>query len=123
MEIHKALSGWDGRREWAEPSWSFRFGAPQVDRLERCLARARQVIPAGSVVAFVSPDEPAGLGVAFYRWRWAAYLMPEHNLVQPGHPAAGKAEYLIAYDIQAGEPGLELIRRLPGGRLFRVRRP
>lgn len=122
MEVHKALADWDGRLDREEPAWSFHFGGQQVNRLERCLARARQIIPPGSVVAFVSPDEPKG--VAFYRWRWAAYLMPAHHLVQPGDSsAAGKVEYLIAFDLRATEPGLERIRRLPGGRLYRVRRP
>lgn len=121
MEIHKALAEWDGRED-QQPAWSLRLGGQQVTRLERCLARARQIIPPGSVVAFISPDEPKG--VAFFRSRWAAYLMPAHHLVQPDDPSArGRAEYLIAFDLQAKEPGLERIRRLPGGRLYRVRRP
>lgn len=104
LEVNGALAGWDARAEVTEPPWLWRPGLPQPAELERCLAAARREIPPGTVVAFSSPDEPPG--AAFYRWRWAAYLMPAHDVVQDGEPAA-RPEHRIAC--------------LPGGRLRRVR--
>jgi hypothetical protein len=86
LEVNGAVAGWDARKEIAELPWLWRPGLTQPAELERCLAAARREIPAGTVVAFSSPDDPPG--AAFYRWRWAAYFMPAHDLVQEGEPAA-----------------------------------
>lgn len=104
LEMNGALAGWDGRAERTEPPWLWRPGMPQTAELERCLAVARREIPTGTVVAFSSLDEPPG--AAFYRWRWAAYLMPAHVVVQDGEPGT-RPQTRIACD--------------PGGRLRRVR--
>ena len=93
-----------GRICSARPAVATAPGMPQTAELERCLAAARREIPAGTVVAFSSPDDPPG--AAFYRWRWAAYLMPAHGVVRDGEPGA-RPQYRIACG--------------PGGRLQRVK--
>jgi len=126
VEVRGALTSWDARAEWREPAESWRLGTPQAARLERCLASARRLVPAGSVVAFAAPDEPRMN--AFFATRWAAYLMPAHDVLARDDPAAGMmAEYVIAYGVPLQDPRLdpriELVRQLPGCRLYRVRRP
>ncbi len=121
FEVNAAVTGYDGREEAASFPWYWRLGMPGPARLERCLAPARQAIPPGSAVAFASPDEPAG--AAFSHWRWAAYLMPAHDLIPRDDAAgAGLAEYAIACGTRIDDPRLEPWRDLPGGRLYRVRR-
>ena len=104
-EVNGALAGWDAREEIAEPPWLWRPGLGAPAELERCLAAARREIPPGVVVAFSSPDDPPG--AAFFRWRWAAYLMPAHDVVQAGEPAA-RPESRISCG-----PGGRLIRERP----------
>ena len=120
FELNGAVTGYDGR-EWASARWLLRLGAPEPARLERCLAPARRVIARGSAVAFASPDEPRG--AAFFRWRWAAYLMPAHDVIQASDPAAARlAQYAIACGTRIEDPRLEWVRDLPEGRLYRVLR-
>ena len=120
-EMSTALSSYDRRAQpTAFPAW--RFGAPEPRRLARCLQEARQAMPPGSIVAFASPDVPPG--AAFERWRWAAFLLPDYDVVPADDPAAlAVAQYAIACDRRPAIPGAEPIRRLPSGRLYRVRRP
>jgi hypothetical protein len=120
-DLRSAVTTWDARDQWVRPQWSWRFGAPQVLRLERCTAAARRILPPGSVVAFAAPpDEPQGN--AFFLQRWAAYLMPAHELVPVDDTSAPAAEYLITYAVRIQNPRLTLYRRLPGCRLYRVAR-
>jgi hypothetical protein len=121
-EVRGALTSWDARADWRRPAESWRFGTPQVARLERCLAPARQLLPAGSIVAFVTADEPKGN--ALILTRWAAYLMPTHDVLAGKDPAAGMmAGYVVAYGVPLQDPETELVRWLPGCQLYRVRRP
>jgi hypothetical protein len=121
-EVRGALTSWDARAEWRGPADRWRFGTPQVTRLERCLAPVRRLVPAGSIVAFATPDEPR-LN-AFFATRWAAYLMPAHHVLVREDPAAGvMAGYVVAYGVPLQDPRTELVRQLPGCRLYRVRRP
>ena len=102
------------------PPW--RFGTPRVARLEQCLTPVRRLLPAGSVVAFATLDRPRGNALLLSRW--SAYLMPAHNVLGSTDPAAGAvAEYVVAYGVPIQNPQAELIRQLPGCRLYRVRRP
>ena len=123
IEVRGALTSWDARAEWRGPAAeSWRLGTPQAARLERCLAPARRLVPAGSVVAFAAPDKPR-LNTLFAT-RWAAYLMPAHHVLAREDPAAGvMAGYVITYGVPLQNPGAELVRQLPGCRLYRVRRP
>ena len=121
-EMRGALTSWDNRADWRRPAEGWRFGAPQAARLERCLAPARRLLPKGSIVAFAAADEPKGNALLLKRW--AAYLMPTHDVLAREDPAAGTmAGYVVAYGVPLHDPGAELVQQLPGCRLYRVRRP
>jgi hypothetical protein len=125
-ETGAALESWDLRQGNAAPC-EWRFGMAPVARLRRCLAgvAADGRVPRDSVVVFASPAGPCQAD--FYRARWAAYLLPELQVVAPGDPwGSPLAGFLIAYRLEpAPPPGarLELLRQLEGGRLYRIRRP
>jgi hypothetical protein len=116
-----ALNGWDARRP-NRPPCLWRFGTGPVASLERCLAGVERWVPPGSVVAFDSP--PGGCSSQFFCWRWAAYLLPDFEVTRPDDPDGSRlASYLIAYRTEpAPSPGtrLVLVRRLEGGRLYRI---
>jgi hypothetical protein len=119
-ELEEALAGFDRREVARLDPILWRSGTPQVRILEQCLAEARPLIPPGSVVAFASPPGPGGAD--FYRWRWAAYLLPEDDVIPLSEPRAGElAQYLIAHRQPVEHPRLELIRALTGCRLYRVK--
>jgi hypothetical protein len=126
-EMEIALRGWDQRATVPRGPNTWRFGNPQVDRLAACLDDVRGRVPAGSVLVFASP---AGTGqgtdqgerAAFFRSRWAAYLLPEHEVLPIDDPAAPQvAEYVIDYRAGLNLPRLELLAQLRGCRLFKVR--
>ncbi|MEA2601208.1 MAG: hypothetical protein QOF89_2200 [Acidobacteriota bacterium] len=124
-EVRGALTSWDARADWRTSAESWRFRTPQVAHLEQCLASARRLVPAGNIVAFAGPDEPKGS--ALFLTRWAAYLLPAHDVLAREDPAAVMARYVITYGVPLQGPrqdqGIELVRRLPGCELYRVRRP
>ncbi len=120
FEVNAAATAYDGRERAAPVPWLWRLGMPGPARLERCLAPARRAIAPGSAIAFAAPDEPPG--AAFYHWRWAAYLMPAHDLIAANDPAVRPAEYALACGTRIDDPRLEPLADLPGGRLYRVRR-
>jgi hypothetical protein len=116
-EVNAALASYDQRQRPARRQ-AWRFGSPEPARIARCVRGARREVPPGSPVAFASPDVPPG--AAFQRWRWAAYLLPDRDVLPLGDPAAG---YAIACGMRLGDPRFEPVRPLPGGWLYRVRRP
>jgi len=116
--LQKALADYDRRRVFFSDPVQWRFGMPQIDVLERCFAEARPLIPPGSVIVFTSPGPPEA---SFFRWRWAAYGLPEHDVIQPemrGAPAM--AEYLISHRVPIRLPRARLMKQLNGCQLFRV---
>ncbi len=123
-ETAAAVAGWDARQVNRRPCL-WRFGMAPVERFARCLAGVDGLLPPDSLVIFDSP--PGDCSAQFYRWRWAAYLLPALDLVTPDDPAGRqRASYLIAYRTEpAPPPGarLVLVRQLAGGRLFRIDRP
>ena len=141
-EHRAALAGFDGRERWAVMPISWRPGLPAVERLAACLDRARAAMSsaAGSegsgAVAFSSPADAGNAGdtggSAFFRARWAAYLMPERDVIAWDDPhAPAVADWAIAFrqdlsDLSDSrgprEPRLEPAGRWPGCRLYRVRR-
>lgn len=124
-EMGTALREWDRRAESARGPRLWRPGNPQLGRLAECLEGVRGKVPPGSVIAFSSPagQSPAQRN-AFFRARWAAYLLPEHEILSIDDPSAPlAAEYVIDYRSGLELPQLELVARLPGCRLFEVRRP
>lgn len=121
FEVNRAVTGYDGRETASASPLLWRPGMPEITRLERCVAAARRAIAPGSAVAFASPDEPRG--AASTRWRWAAYLMPAHEVILASDPAAARlADYAIACGTRIEDPRLAPLRDLPGGRLYRVLR-
>ena len=126
-EVNAAVTGWDAR-DWAFEIVPWRFGSPEPAALGRCLGEARKTIPPGSAVAFASADADADAGappdVALARWRWAAYLLPEDDVLPAGDPAAARlATWAITFRTEIHDPRLEPVRRLPEGWLYRVKRP
>lgn len=121
-EMSRAVGEHDRRESrFVDRPEDWRAGMPQVVRLERCLSGVRETVPAGTVVAFESPGPD---GARFFAWRWASYLLPEHDVAPLLDPRAGdSAQYLVTYAVRVEDPRIELIHRLPGCRLYRVRRP
>jgi hypothetical protein len=101
----------------------WRLGTPPVARLDRCLDLVRQHVPPGRVVAFASPaDTPGKKDGEFYRWRWAAYLLPEYDVAPLQGPDTGRlAQYLITWERTVANPRLEPLAAQPGCQLYRVR--
>jgi hypothetical protein len=117
VETRGSLSYYMARGGNVSP-YLWRFGMAPVERLARCLAEARELMPAGSVVAFVSPDGPGDAD--FFRWRWAAYLLPDEDVVRWRDAEGARAGFLITYRRQVDGTALRMLRQLHGGRLYRI---
>jgi hypothetical protein len=118
--VNDAAAGYDERAPQRGP-WAWRFGTAETGDLTHCLATARWAMRPGSVVAFTSDDPPE---IRFARWRWAAYLLPDYDVIPVNEPAAAAlAEYAIAYQTRIDDPRAVLMRPLPSGWLYRVKRP
>jgi hypothetical protein len=119
-----ALAGWDARQV-NQPPCTWRLGMAPAERFRRCLGGVEGWLPAGSTIIFVSSPGPCS--AEFFRWRWAAYLLPDLDVVPPDDPAGRQpASYLVAYRAEPVPPPgthLVLLRQLAGGRLFRIHRP
>jgi hypothetical protein len=121
-EVRQGLETYDHRSEHRAGPGQWRFGTPAVERISTCLAEVREVVPPGSFVVFVSP--PGRGDVEFFRWRWAAYLLPEMEVLPLDSPETPqRAQYLIDYRRRFEHPRLGAMRQLRGCRLFAVRRP
>lgn len=122
-EMNNVLEGWDHRAHAARAPEAWRFGNPQLERLSTCLADVRERVPAGSVIAFASPEgQEIEERSAFFRARWAAWFLPAHEVLPIDDPAAPKkAEYVVDYRARLRLPRLEPVAQLSGCRLFRVR--
>ncbi len=119
-ELNEAFGGYDGRASSRSDPIRWRSGMLPVSILDRCISEAREIVPKGSVVAFASPSGPAQAD--FYRWRWAAYSMPEHDLIALSDRRAGEiAQYLITHRLPIEHPRAELIKSLTGCKLYRVK--
>jgi len=116
VEMERAVSGYDLRERMQPAAVGWRCGIPQVVRLQRFLAAARPLLPPGARVAFTSP--PATASELFFRHRWAAYLLPEVDLIPWEDPAGSAAPYVLAYSYRLNGSRLRLARRLPGGFLY-----
>jgi hypothetical protein len=125
-EIDGAVTGYDLRDRRPAGPLAWRLGMPPVVDLARFAARARPLLPAGSLVAFASPAPPgasAAANEAFFRYRWAAYDLPEVDLVELGSVAAAGAGYALSYRMALPAGGFEPVARLPDGWVYRVKRP
>lgn len=121
QEVNGAVRSFDARETRAAGPMYWRFGIPQMTGFARCVAAAHREIPAGSVVAFASRPGPDAAD--FFRWRWAAYLLPEMHVVPLSDAEASRmADYLLTFRLESDDPRFEPLRRLPGGWLYRARR-
>jgi hypothetical protein len=122
-ETAAAAEGW-GLRQGNTYPYFWRLGMAPVERLRRCLAGAEGLLPRDTLVVFTS--RPAPYDGEFFRWRWAAYLLPGLQVSWPYNPhGRQEASYLIAYRrLPDPLPGckLVLVRQLEGGRLYRIDR-
>lgn len=119
-ELNEAFGGYDGRESYRSDPIRWRSGTLPVNILEGCLAEAREIVPKGSVVVFASPPGPGQ--AEFYRWRWAAYSMPEHDLIPLSDRRAGEiGQYLITHRLPIEHPRAELVKSLTGCKLYRVK--
>ncbi len=123
-EMGKALGEWDQRATVPRGPRYWRFGNPQLDRLAACLDGVRAQVPPGSFITFASPAGPEGMERnALFRTLWAAYFLPEHEILPIDDPSAPLlAEYAIDYRAGLDLPQLELMAQLHGCRLWKVRR-
>jgi hypothetical protein len=121
-EMSTTLGSWDQRLTSPRGPRAWRVGNPQLDRLTACLDDVRRHVPPGSVLAFASTARQEELERnAFFRSRWAAYLLPEHEVLSIDDPSARHlAEYAIDYRAGLNLPRLELVAQLRGCRLFKV---
>jgi hypothetical protein len=114
-EARRAVTSWDARAGWETRPDDWRLGSPPVARLEACLAPARRLIPEGSNVVFASGQPPDR---AIFYTRWAAYLMPAHNVFSSGE---GTARYVLSWQAPLAGPELARVRpvrQLPGCFLY-----
>lgn len=119
IELNRGVSAWDDR-EHSVGAWGWRFESPETDALIRSLDVARKAIPPGAPIVFTAPDDPQG--VEFAAWRWAAYLMPDRDVLSMGDPETPQlAQYAIGYQKEIHHPRAELMQRLPDGWLYRVK--
>jgi len=121
VELNHTVAAWDGR-EHVDPAWGWRFETPETGALSRSLDVARKAIPPGAAIAFTAPDDPPGAELVASRW--AAYLMPDRDVLSVNDPEAGQiAQYAIGFRKEIRHPRAELMLRLPDGWLYRVKRP
>jgi hypothetical protein len=121
QEVNGAVAGWDGRGR-VNGGLPWRFGAREPAALARTVDAARSAIPPGGAIAFAAGDDPPGSRLI--AWRWAAYLLPDRDVLALDDPAAARlATAVIAFRTEIRDPRLEPVRRLPDGFLYRVRKP
>jgi hypothetical protein len=93
-------------------------GTRQVEELERFLGVVAAATPPGSRVAFLSDKSltPDGL----YSDLWAAYLLPEREVVPAADPRAwAVASYVAAWRTRLDAPDLGLIRETADGAIYK----
>ncbi len=119
QEVNGAVAGWDGRgREDGGLTW--RFGAREPAALADTVEAARADLPRGGAVAFAVQDDPPGNRMV--AWRWAAYLLPDRDVLMIDDPAAlGRATAVIAFRTEIHDTRLETVRQLPDGWLYLVK--
>jgi hypothetical protein len=121
-----ASEAWRAQRSRGRPGRAeailWRFPSLPVAQLGRCLAGVHPRVPAGSRVLFVARAMSAA--DAQYRWRWAAYFLPEMDVLPAGDPATeALAEYVVAYRRGYEAPRARALAELEGCTLYRVEAP
>ena len=104
-------------------SWLWRPGLRPPRELAAFLEAAKGVVPEGSVIVFscLSTTDRED----FTRSRWAAYLMPEHQVMPGGRASSSEratADYWIAYRTTDPVPGGTAVWRHRDGVVYRIER-
>lgn len=121
FEIDRTLERYRSGHWFYRGSPRWRFGSPPVEELSRFLGKASSVIPPGRRILFSSLTDSNAAD--FFRYMWAAYFLPRHDLLRPPEdPALDVGEYWIAYHTTIDDPRLELILEDPSGKVYRIRR-
>jgi hypothetical protein len=121
-EVHRKVTAYDTRESRTAGAIGWQFGIPQVERLQTFLRAARRHLPPGAGAIFASPEDMPGQ--RFFRYRWASFLLPEVALYPLDDPTAERqVRFLLNYGPRFDHPRLKIIRRLPGGQLYRIRAP
>jgi len=108
-----ALTDWRRRGRFAATSFYWRFEVAETMALERCLGRAAQLMPVGCAVAVYDPTQD------FFRWRWAAYLLPAYDVVISRDAERAGASFYVSLDQQP--PRGQLLMTRPGCQVYRLR--
>ncbi len=115
-EARGALTSWDARSAWEPQSDAWRLGSPPITRLKACLDAAGALVPPGDKLVFTAPGEPPDRDL--FARRWAAYLMPAHDILGPKE---GTARYVLSWHLPLAGPKLAKVRpvrQLPGCFLY-----
>ena len=89
-EAISAYAGWRHRQDFRSPASYWHFGTPQTDWLARCLAAADAAAEPGSRIVLLARKED------FFRGRWAAYLLPAHDVFTDRGQLAPQADLVVA---------------------------
>jgi hypothetical protein len=111
----RELAGWHQRSTRLGPAYDWRFGTQRLEGLASCLRGVAGVVPAGSQVSFLDPHWDA-----FFRWRWASYLLPGVDLVLAGSPDAAHSAFVVATGREHPGQGTPVAGG-PGCRVYRLR--
>jgi len=117
-ELHGSLTRYDLRNDRPTLPALWHLGTRAPARLQACLAEVERRIPERTTVSILSPPGPAQ--AEFYRWRWAAYLLPRHDVIEEGSRGATPADYLVAFQRVAEDPELTPIFATAACRLYRM---
>jgi len=102
FEAHGARHDWLAGQLHQPTSAYWRLGSRPPERLRRCLSAMHTVLPAREPLLLWDPAQD------FYRWRWAAYFVPQRDVVQAG--AATAPGSLVVASARTAPPGAERMR-------------
>jgi hypothetical protein len=114
LAARQTLAEWRARADFRGPAYAWRFGTPRAEGQAGCLAGVAAMVPAGSRLALLDPHWDS-----FFRWRWAAYRLAGHDVVDAAAAEAAAATFLVAMGDQQPLRGT-LIAGGPGCRLYRL---
>jgi hypothetical protein len=122
VEVQRALASFDQRGDERSAPALWRLGMRPPARLASCLEAVDRTLPAEAPITLVSPDGPGQ--PRFFRWRWAAYLLPNRDVLD-FDPQAGVAPtgYFVVLQAPNAQAGLVPLVRRPGCVLYRADAP
>jgi hypothetical protein len=106
-----------------QPPGRWRYSTPPPQRLEHFLDLARQVVPAGSRVAFSSPATRGN--APLFRFWWATYWLAEYTVIPADpprlEPVAPPVDFRLTYGLRLDDPRCELVMEDWSGAVYRER--